>query len=259
MVRRRRLLLSLLAATAPVPGLPARAGQAGSIRVLSAGAVEPGLEAAARAFAADPSGQPRNATVTIAYATAPQLRDRLASGEHPDLLVAPVALVNELAAAGRLAGERAVLGRVGIGVTVRPDAPVPEIGDLAQLRRAVEEAEAVVFNRASTGLYLERLFERLGIAAAVAARAVRTTTGAEVLQRILEGKGREIGFAPVPEIHLVPAARFVGPLPAEAQNFTAYAGSVMPGAPPEAAAFLEFLTGPKGRAAFATAGIEPVP
>jgi molybdate transport system substrate-binding protein len=258
MVRRRRILTITATAVAAARVLGrASAGQPRSMQVLSAGAVEPGLEAATRAFRQEAAGVA--VTVRIAYATAPELRERLAAGEQPDLLIAPVALVNELAAAGRLAGERAALGRVGIGVAVRPDAPVPEIGDLAALKRAVEEAETVVFNRASTGLYLERLFEKMGIAAAVTAKAVRTTTGAEVLQRILEGKGREIGFAPIPEIQLVPTARFVGPLPPEAQNFTAYAGSLMPGAAPEAAALLEFLSGPQGRAAFATAGIEPVP
>ncbi|MFX4558821.1 hypothetical protein ABTB12_20940, partial [Acinetobacter baumannii] len=86
----------------------------------------------------------------------------------PDLLVAPVGLVNELAAAGRLTGERATLGRVGIGVAVRDGAPVPDIPDAAAFRRAIEEAERVVFNRASTGLHLERLFERLGMTALVA-------------------------------------------------------------------------------------------
>jgi molybdate transport system substrate-binding protein len=263
MVRRRALFLAALA-TASAPMLPraARGEASAAVRVLSAGAVEPGLEAAVRAFRLASAEAARAGAVRIAYATAPQLRERLAAGgaeAAPDLLIAPVALVNELASAGRLAGERMAVGRVGIGVAVRPDAPVPEIGDVAALKVTVEEAEAVIFNRASTGLYLERLFEKLGIAAAVAAKAVRPATGAEVLQRLLAGQGREIGFAPIPEIQLVPAARFVGPLPAEAQNYTTYAASLMPGASPLAAALMEFLAGAAGRAAFATAGIESVP
>ncbi|MBX9701243.1 MAG: substrate-binding domain-containing protein [Acetobacteraceae bacterium] len=249
---RRRLLLLL-----PLVARPCRAQSADGaapVRVLSAGAMEPGLEAAIARFRAT-GGPP----VQVAYATAPVLRERLAAGETPDLLIAPVGLVNELATAGRLTGERATLGRVGVGVAVREGAPVPEIGDTAAFRRAIEEAERVVFNRASTGLYLDRLFERLGMTAMVTPKAVRTATGAEVMRHLVAGSGREIGLAPVTEILMVPQVRFVGPLPAEIQNFTAYAAALLPNGPPGAAALFAHLAGPEARAAFATAGIEAVP
>jgi molybdate transport system substrate-binding protein len=258
-MRRRPLLPALLllpAACAVAAGRPAlaQAPPTGAVRVLSAGAVEPGLDAAVARFRAAGGGP-----VTIAYATAPQLRERLAAGESPDLLIAPVALVNELVAAGRLAGERATLGRVGIGVAVRAGAPVPEIGDLAGFRRAIEDAERVVFNRASSGLHLERLFERLGLTALVTPKAVRVATGAEVLQHLIAGSGREIGLAPMTEIRMVPTVRFVGPLPAEVQSFTAYAAALLPGGPPAAAALFAHLAGPEARAALDAAGVEAVP
>jgi molybdate transport system substrate-binding protein len=256
-MRRRCLLLPACALLLPC-GLRAQQAQGsderGKVRVLSAGAMEPGLEAALARFRAT-GGAP----VSIAYATAPQIRERLAAGETFDLLIAPVGLINELATAGRLAGERATLGRVGIGLAVREGAPVPEIQDLAGFRRAVEEAERVVFNRASTGLHLDRLFERLGMTAMVTAKAVRTVTGAEVIRHLVGGQGREIGLAPISEILMAPEVRFVGPLPAEAQNFTAYAAALLPGGPPGAAALFAHLSGTEARAAFATAGIEPVP
>jgi molybdate transport system substrate-binding protein len=248
---RRRLFLTI-SALSVLPRLAA--AQAPPVRVLSAGAMEPGLRAA---IARLPGGA--GMAVQVTYGTAPQLRDRLAAGETPDLLIAPVGLVNELATAGRLTGERATLGRVGIGVAVRQDAPAPGIHDTAAFRQAVEEAERVVFNRASTGLYLERLFERLGLTAVVTPKAVRYATGAEVLSHIVGGSGREIGLAPIPEIMMVPAARFIGPLPADIQNFTAYAAAVLPNAPPAAAALFGFLSGAEARAAFEAAGIEPIP
>lgn len=257
MRRRRRLLLLALPCLA-VPAAAARAQQGpgpGEVRVLSAGAMEPGVEAAVARFRAA-----TGTAVRIAYATAPQLRERLAAGEAPDMLIAPIGLVNELASAGRLAGERAALGRVGIGAAVRPDgAFAPEIHDLAAFRRAVEEAERVVYNRASTGLFLDRLFEKLGMAAAVAPKAVRYATGAEVMRHVLEGSGRELALGPVTEILLVPALRFLGPLPEGAQNFTAYAAALLPNAASGAAGLLAHLSGAEGRTALATAGIEPAP
>jgi molybdate transport system substrate-binding protein len=222
--------------------------------MLSAGAMEPGIEAAIARFRAT-GGAP----VSVVYATAPQLRERLAAGETPDLLVAPVGLINELAATGRLAGERATLGRVGVGIAVRGDAPIPDIKDAAAFRRALEEAERVVYNRASSGLYLDRLFERLGLASMIGPKAVRYATGAEVMRHVRDGSGREIALGPITEILMVPELRFVGPLPGDLQHATAYAAALMPNAAPGAAALLAHLAGPEGRTAFATAGIEPVP
>ncbi|MDO9706837.1 substrate-binding domain-containing protein [Paracraurococcus lichenis] len=237
----RRCLPALALALAARPALAAE------IRVLSAGAVEPGLEAAVAGFRAA-TGQ----AVRIAYATAPRLRERILAGEAPDLLVAPAALLEDLAP--RLAGPAVPIGRVGVGIAVRPNAPAPAIRDEASLREAVRQADAVVFNRASTGLYMERLFERLGLAAEVAPKAKRYATGAEVMEHLLHGTGREIGFGAITEIRLVPALHFLGPLPPGLQNTTAYGAAALPGS--GGADLLRWLGGPEARRAFDAAGVE---
>ncbi|MES2710661.1 MAG: substrate-binding domain-containing protein [Pseudomonadota bacterium] len=236
---RRRLLPLLI-----LPLLPFHAARAATLRVLSAGAVEPGLAPAVAKFTQAP--------VAITYATAPQLRARIQGGEMPDLLVAPVSLIDELLAAGRLLGSPLVLGRVGIGVVVRADAAAPDIHNAASLRRAVEDAERVVFNRASTGLAMERIFAAWGIAP----RAVRFATGAEVLQRVLAGSGREIGFAAITEIRMLPGLRYIGPVPPEIQIYTTYAAAPTPGAGPEAEALLRHLAGADSRSLLDAAGVE---
>ncbi|RAI60325.1 substrate-binding domain-containing protein [Roseicella frigidaeris] len=240
--RRRRSLLALS------PLLLAAGGAPAAIRVLSAGAVEPGLAAAIAGFRAA-TGR----AVQVAYATAPQLRERLLAGERPDLLVAPTSLLDALP--DRLAGPPLPLGRVGIGVVVRRGAPAPMIRDAAGLRAAVEGADAVVFNRASTGQAMERLFARLGLAALVAAKARRYATGAAVMQHLLQGHGAELGFGAMTEIGLVPALHALGPLPDALQSYTAYGAAALPGGAGEA--LLQFLAGPEARRAFAAAGIEP--
>lgn len=246
-MRRMIVLLMVLAMHAP-------ATVAAELRVLSAGAVVPGLEAAVAAFRRA-SGQ----AVTIAYATAPQLRERLGRGEAPDLVVLPEALRRELAAAGQLEGEPVPLGRVGIGIVTRADSTSPGIVDDASLALAVRQARTVVFNRASTGLHMERLFERLGLGDAVTAKAVRTATGAEVLDHLRRGSDADLGFAAITEILLVPTVRYHGPLPPGLQNHTAHAASRLPKSTAEAAPLLAHLAGPAGRAAFTAAGIEPPP
>jgi len=245
MIPSRRSLAALALGAAIAPA------HAAELRVLSAGAVEPGLAPALAAFSAV-----RRIDCAVAYATAPRLRDRILGGETPDLLIAPVALVNDLVAAGRLGEERAAIGKVGAGIVVRQGGWDPVVTDAEALKRAVEQASTIIFNRASTGLTMERIFERWGMTAAVNAKAVRFPTGAEVLERVAQGSGDEIGFAAITEIHLVPALRYLDPLPPELQVSTTYAATLLPNRNAEAAELLRFLTGPEGRAILAAGGVE---
>lgn len=248
MPARRALAIAALAATgAAAPAEP--------LRVLSAGALEPAIAAALDRWR---SGG--GADVAVAFATAPRIAERLASGERPDLLLAPDALIERLGRAGDLAGAPVAVGAVGVGIAVRAGAPVPAIHDEASLREHLLAADAVVFNRASTGLHMERLLERLGLARAMEAKAVRFPDGDGVLRRIAAGDGREIAFAAATEIALFRerGVRFVGPLPDGLQNRTAYAATLLrDGARrAEAQRLLAFLDTAPSRAAMAEAGVE---
>src|SRR4030088_1762054 len=118
--------------------LTAGGAMAAEIRVLSAGAVEPGLKAAAAAFQKQ-SGH----GVNITFNTAPEIRKRIAGGEAFDVVIAPPAALDEFAGAGKVAAERANLGRVGMGVAVRPGAPVPHISSSDALKRSVLAADSI--------------------------------------------------------------------------------------------------------------------
>lgn len=252
MPRRRRPLLTAL----PVLlALPARAQEA-PLRILSAGAVEPGLRRALDAFRAE-----TRATVEIAFATAPELRRRIQGGETPDVLVAPPALIANLAP--RLGEARVRLGQVGVGIAVRRDAPDPGIRDAATLRRVLLAADSVVYNRASTGLYMDALFPRLGLAEQLAPRITRHDDGAAVMRHIAQGRGDgEIGFAPLTEIILAARdlpVRLVGPLPGEVQSHTLYIAAPLRASAARARPLLAWLADGRARAIFLAAGIEPAP
>ena len=118
------------------------------------------------------------------------------------------------------------------------------------MREHLLAADAVVFNRASTGLYMERLLDRLGLASVVDAKAVRFPDGDGVLRRIASGSGREIAFAAATEIALFRerGVRFAGPLPDGLQNRTTYAAALLGngggGRSAEAQRLLAFLDSP---------------
>lgn len=241
---------------AAVAGLVlAPTASAAEITVLSAGAIEPGLKAALAAYQKEIGD-----TVRVSFATAPQILKRLGGSETWDVLIAPPSAIEEFAKAGRVDAERVSLGRVGMGVAVRPGAALPDISTAEALKRSVLDAESLVFNRASTGLYFEGVLRKMGIDAEVEGKSTRYPDGASVMEHVLKGKGRELGFGPITEILLQreKGLRLVGPFPPEVQNYTSYTATVMSGTPHTGSArtLVHYLGSPAGKAIFVAAGVE---
>jgi molybdate transport system substrate-binding protein len=228
--------------------------QAAQITVLSGSAIEPGLTPAASAFEKQTGHK-----VTITFATTPERRKRIAAGEVFDVVIVPPDVVEEFARAGKIDAERVYVGRAGLGVAVRSGAPVPDISSAEAIRRAVLDAESVVFNRASTGLYFEGVLKKMGVYGEIEGRITRHGDGAAVMEHLVKGKGKEIGFGAITEILVYKdkGLRLVGPLPADIQNYTSYyAVPMSAGTQKETAgAFARFLAGP-GKAQFSAAGID---
>jgi len=229
---------------------------AAEIKVLSAGAIEPGLHRAVERFK-----QVSGHTVTIQFNTAPQIAQRMQQGYVADLLIAPPPMLKQAADAGRVQAEgQVMLGKVGAGITVRKDAPSPKVATTEDLKAAVLAADGLVYNTASTGVYIERLFDRLGIAEQLKAKTARHANGEAVMLHVINGTGMQIGFGAITEIKLFEAKglSLVGPLPAEVQNYTAYAAALMTSAPEATAArsFMAFLASEDAKDAFRAAGIE---
>jgi molybdate transport system substrate-binding protein len=218
---------------------------AADLKVLSAGAVEPGLLRAAEQFERASGNE-----IKVQFNTAPQLTKRMAEGEVADILIAPPALLDEQAKNGRISTqERLTLGRVGAGVAVRASAPNPDIATTEALKRAMLGANSIDYNTASSGLYLERLFERIGIAEQIKAKTTRYPTGEAVMDHIIKGGGNELGFGAITEIKLSEpkGLKLVGPLPPDIQNYTTYGAALMSNAPSAdaAKAFLTYLATPE--------------
>ena len=128
---------------------------AAELKILSAGAVQPGLNAAAKVFF-DKTGD----LAKIAYDPATFLGKRVAGGEVADIIVSSPAVIAELTKTAKVLPEGQVpLGRVGVGVVVREGAPAPDIASTQALKKALLEAEAVVYNTASSGAYVEDMLK----------------------------------------------------------------------------------------------------
>jgi molybdate transport system substrate-binding protein len=229
---------------------------AAEVKVLSAGAVEPGLHAFAEQVKRDLGHE-----LKIQFNTAPQIAKRLAAGEVYDILISPPAAIEQAIKDGKVIAEtRAPVGRVGAGIIVRSSATAPDVATVDALKQALLGADSVVYNTASTGLYLDKLFGKFGIFDQLKPKTTRYPNGASVMEHVINGKGNEIGFGPITEIkpHEGKGLRFAGPLPAEVQNYTSYDAAMMTGAPAAdaAKAVLRQLATPAGKAAFVSAGVE---
>lgn len=245
----------MLAACLALPALCA-SSLAAEIRVLSAGAVESALHVLAPSIKRDTGHD-----LKFQFNTTPQIAQRLAAGEAYDIVIAPPDALAKAAADGKVAAEtRVPIGRVGAGVVVRSGAAAPDISTVDALKRSLLAADSIVYNTASSGIYLDKLFDRMGILGDIKPKTTRYPGGTEVMEHVRNGKGNEIGFGAISEItaYEPKGVKLVGPLPPEAQNYTSYEVAITTtcASPDAARAVLKALASPEARNVFASTGVE---
>ena len=139
------------------------AGAAAEIKVLSAVAMQAALDDIARAFERTTTHK-----VTISYATAGVLDNRIQSGELADVTILPKPVFEALVAGGKIvAGSVAIFAQSTVGVSVRVGAPKPDISSVDALKRSLLAAKSIVYadpaQGAASGIYFLLVLERLGI------------------------------------------------------------------------------------------------
>ena len=228
------------------------------LRVLSAGAVQRGLESAAHMFANETIHQ-----IHLTFATAPVIRSRVENHDAAfDLVIAPLAALREFEQKGLIAsGSSTVVGSVKAGVAVRQGSWRPDISSAQALKEELLACEAIVYTEGSSGIFAAELIERLSIGAAVKGKTKRLADAGAVMKFLASGKTeRAIGFGQVTAIvlHADQAVKLVGTLPKEVESITTYAAGVLTKAEAAQAAqsFRRFLITPAARAAFQGGGVE---
>jgi molybdate transport system substrate-binding protein len=225
------------------------------VSVLSAGAVAPGVVRVIDAFRRETGHR-----VKVTFATAPAISKSIREPEAMDVVIAPPAVLDEWARAGKAeAAGRVAIGRIGVGVMVRSGAPLPKIATVDDFKQSLLSADSVVYNQASTGIYLEGLFDRLGIRDPLQLKSIRYPDAAAVIEHVGRGQDNEIGLGATTVIieGQSKGIQFVGPLPAEIQNYTTYGATVTMNAGSGAARELvRYMTSPPGKNALMAAGID---
>jgi molybdate transport system substrate-binding protein len=200
--------------------------------------------------------------VTVENDTVGALMKRIEAGENFDVVVMTPETVDQLIGKGKVSsGSRINLARVGVGVMVKTGANKPDISTVDAFKKAVLDAKSVSFidpaSGGSSGIYIEKLFERLGIADQVKPKE-KLKQGGYVADYIESGQA-ELGIHQISEILPHAGVTLVGPLPKEIQNYTVYAAGIGAEAKDSAAAkaLIAALVGPSAQALFKTKGMEP--
>jgi molybdate transport system substrate-binding protein len=232
--------------------------KASTIKVISGGAFKQVLNALAEQYE-KASGN----ALDLTYRTVGQHLQLIKSGEESfDVAVLTPEAIDGLIKDGKVvAASRADLAKTGVGVVVKVGTPLPDISSVEAFKRTLLAARSVAYidpaAGGSSGIYVGKLLERLGIAAEINAKA-KLIHGGAVADHIADGEA-EIGIHQISEILPVKGAVLVGPLPAEIQNFTVYSAGVGTAAKDGAAArvLVKFLAGPYAGPIIEAKGMEP--
>jgi molybdate transport system substrate-binding protein len=232
-------------------------GDFNRIHVMSGGAPKEVFALLAPKF-----GQQTGNKVQFTYAVITELREKLGAGATADVVVLPAPVLDSLAKDGKVrANSRGTFGTVGISAVVKEGAPRPDISSKEKFRDAMLAARSIVHatpGETPSGTHMGKVMERLGIADAMANKAILKPALDGGVQLVAAGQA-EIGIYPTSEVAGVKGLTIVGPLPAEINLEIVYGAAVTTdsAAPDAASAFVKFMAAPENRPVWKEGGFEP--
>jgi molybdate transport system substrate-binding protein len=142
-----------------------------------------------------------------------------------DLVVTNTEVVDELAAAGDVAGNGKTLLMISkVGIAVKAGAAKPDVSTPDKLKAALLAAKTVGYSQGASGRHFQAVIEKLGIADAVKAKAV-IAQGRPVGAAIASGEA-EIGVQQVAELRPVAGTEVIGEMPAALQKLIPYSAGI---------------------------------
>lgn len=185
---------------------------------------------------------------------------RVQSGEEAfDVVFLASNAIDKLQAAGRVVeGSKVDLVLSSTAVAVPAAAEQPDIGSEEAVRAAVLAAPSIGYSTGPSGVALQKLFERWGIADEIKSRIVQARPGVPVGSLIASGEVA-LGFQQLSELIHVEGIRIVGGLPTAIAIDTVFSAGVVTGSVHADAVqrLLAFMASPEAAAAKRRQGMEP--
>jgi len=191
--------------------------QAAELKVMGDAPLGPALSKLADLYR-----QETNTQVDLVLAPSPVVKQKIEAGETADVVIVQPDFMDELTKAGKAsAGDRPIIGRVGIGLGTRSDRPAWDISTSEKLKQTLLSADTLSFNKVQSGNYFATVLERLGIAEILKSKIVRTSP-TEVFEPVLKGNGNDIAVGTIPLIVTTAGIKYLGPLPGDLQGYLTY-------------------------------------
>ncbi|MDF2118946.1 substrate-binding domain-containing protein [Roseiarcaceae bacterium H3SJ34-1] len=176
-----------------------------------------------------------------------------------DIVMLPDAMIDKLAAAGKIGAGRLPLGIVPIGAALRTGRTPPDVSTLDAMKAAIDKADRIALTLAPSGDHLMEVFQCLGVLPLVEAKLVRFDTSTMVNEHMAASDDDVLGFGPASEIIAWRNRGIVyaGPLHETIQMALPYSAAILGQARNKAAAvtLLKRLDTDEARASFKDSGV----
>jgi molybdate transport system substrate-binding protein len=247
-MRPRVVLASILAFAAMLPAQPP------PVRVLASNGFRAVLEAV-RPQCEHSIGRP----LAIEYNSSTELKKKIDAGQGFEVAIVTTDLMETLVKERKIAaGSTVALAKAGVGVGIRKGAAKPDVRTGEAMRKALLNAKSVTYAEdGASRAYVERMFQKMGIADAMKAKTVMEQGSVRATARVADGK-TEMVLTLSSEILPVAGIELVGGLPREYQQYISFSAGVGAGAAngDVAEAVIKYLASPPVVAALNGKGME---
>jgi molybdate transport system substrate-binding protein len=230
---------------------PIAAATGAELKVLAGGSMTASLKEIAPKFEAA-SGH----KLDITFAATPELI-KMTSAPF-DLGVVPVDVMKNDDARAKFSGTPANIARVGYGVVVKAGNAKPDVSTPEALAATLLKAQSIaVFPPSAAGAFVQKAFERLGVAEQIKDRLKVQTTPGAIPQAVAKGEA-ELGVF-LTNVLLAPGVELAGPFPGDLQQNLVFVGAVSADSKnvDAARAFIDFLKTPDAVNVFKAKGVTP--
>jgi molybdate transport system substrate-binding protein len=208
-------------ATATCLLLMTQLAQAAEIKMIAAAAIKEIFLELAPPFESSSGNK-----VVATWAGSGEIKRRIAAGEAFDLVIVGAPDIDAFIKDGKMVpGSRVDIAKSGVGIAVKAGASRPDITSSEAVKKAMLSARAVAYSAGASGVYVQRLIDRLGIGAEMKDKSKQAPAGVRVAQ-LLAGGEADLGFQQISELVHETGIDYLGPLPADIQNITNYSSAV---------------------------------
>jgi len=241
------LLFALLGLACPA--------MASEIRVLAPNAAKESVSEAISVYE-----QATGHKVVVAWTGTEAITKRIAEGEVVDVVVNAAQNIDQQSKDGKLVGgTRTDFARSSIGVAIPASAASVDVSTANSLKAALLSARTIVVSSGTSGRHMVEVFTRLGVGELLKAKTKQPPSGAQIADILAAGEA-DIGFQQASELLHSKGIRYLGPIPADLQNYTIYSAALHSSAENADAAreLLGVFRSPTVQAILRASGMEPI-